>query len=282
MNTIPTMTTVRDATTETFVADVVDRSHTVPVVVDFWAAWCGPCRVLGPTLERLAAEAAGGWDLVKVDVDQNQALAQQFGVQGIPTVIGFRDGQPVARFTGAIPEQQIRAWLADVVPSRSDELTVEARSAIERGDDETGEAALRQALELDPHHSDAGTALAEILMDREADAEAKSVLDRLPDTDEVKRLRAQLDLRDGAGDPADLERRLAERPDDAAVRLDLGRTLAAEGRYAEALEHLQQVVSNADEGQVDASRTAMLAIFELLGDDPLVAEHRRRLANALF
>src|SRR5690606_4784677 len=107
---------IRDVSMSDFAQMVLARSHEVPVVVDFWATWCGPCRVLSPILEKLANEANGDWELVKVDVDQNQALALQFGIQGIPTVIGFRDGDPVARFTGALPEESVRQWLRGLVP----------------------------------------------------------------------------------------------------------------------------------------------------------------------
>jgi len=129
-----TATYVRDVDAAAFQRDVVERSKEVPVVVDFWAAWCGPCKILGPILERLAGEHNGGFELAKVDVDSNQTLAGQFGVQGIPTVVGFRDGRPVSRFTGALPEHNVRQWLGGIIPSEADLLVAMAGDRLDEGD----------------------------------------------------------------------------------------------------------------------------------------------------
>ncbi|NIS28926.1 MAG: thioredoxin, partial [Actinobacteria bacterium] len=123
------MSYVKDIDQQTFGQDVLQRSHEVPVVVDFWAAWCGPCKVLGPALERVTEEYGGAFELVKVDVDANQALAQQFAVQSIPTVIAFRDGEPVSQFMGAIPEPQIRTFIDAILPTELDRKVDAARDA---------------------------------------------------------------------------------------------------------------------------------------------------------
>lgn len=268
-----------DVSTAEFPTAVLQRSQSVPVVVDFWASWCGPCRVIGPLLERLEAESSGAWELVKIDVDQNQALSQQFGVQGIPTVIGFRDGQPFARFTGALAEQQVRAWLTDIVPSPSDELVDQATAA---ASSEQAEALFRQALVHDPAHAGAGIGLAQMLLDRGETTAASELLRRLAPTPEVERMLAVASLASSVGAVDDLDAALDHHPDDHDIRLALGRALAAEGRHAEALEHLQTVVAGGDTASSEAARATILTIFQVLGDHPLVAEHRRRLANALF
>lgn len=272
---------VTDVSTAEFADRVLVRSGDVPVVVDFWAAWCGPCRVLGPILERAAAEAEEEWELVKVDVDQNQQLAAEFGVQGIPTVIGFRDGRPVARFTGALPEPQVRQWLRELVPSAADRLATAGADALERGDAEAAEAAFRKALESDRSHLDAGTGLARILVERGDAGEAIDVLAALPENETVRGLRAQAELRSSGLDVADLEAKLADDPGNLQARLDLGKALAAEGRYRPALEHLIEVVGSRSEF-TEPARLAMLDLFVVVPDADLVAEYRRRLASTLF
>lgn len=273
---------VRDIDTAEFAQAVVERSREVPVVVDFWAAWCGPCKVLGPILERAAAEADGEWELVKVDVDQNQQLAMQFGVQGIPTVLGFRDGQAVARFTGALPETAVRQWLRQLVPSELDRAAAEGVAALERGDDDHAEAILRRVLEQDPAHVEAATGLAALLIDRGDGEEALAVLGRLPTTDEVRRLQAAARMLQAGGDVTELRQRVAANPEDWQARLELGRALAVAGPQREALDHLLEVVSARVGELSDQARVAMLDLFDLLGDHPLVGEYRKKLANALF
>ncbi len=272
---------VRNVSAADFADQVLARSHQVPVVVDFWAAWCGPCRVLGPTLERAAAEAAGEWELAKVDVDQNQQLAAEHGVQGIPTVVGFRDGQPVARFTGALPEASVRQWLRELIPSRADELAAAATVAWESGDTEAAEPGFREALTSDPSHLQAGTGLATIVLDRGDATEALELLASLPQTDEVRSLLARARILDGGLDVANLRDRVAYRPDDWQARLDLGRALAAAGAHTEAFDQLQQVVEESPDLS-DQARLTMLDLFDIADDQELVATYRRRLANALF
>jgi putative thioredoxin len=274
-------TFVNDVSTPDFASAVVERSRQVPVVVDFWAAWCGPCRVLGPMLERLAEEGAGSWELAKIDVDANQELAARFGVQGIPTVVAFRDGSPVAQFTGALPEAQVRRFIDDLVPSELDIAVEQGALLLEDGDTAGAEAAWRAALASDPSHAEAGTYLASLLVDRNEPTEALAILDRLATTPEVGRLRAVAHIQQGDGDLETLAAAAAD-PDDHGAGLAYGRALGAAGRNAEALERLVEVVAARAGAPSEEARAAMLDLFELLGDHPLVGEYRRRLASALF
>ncbi len=182
--------------------EVIERSRTVPVVVDFWAAWCGPCRVLGPILERLASEMDGAFVLAKVDVDQNQALSQQYGVRGIPMVIGFRDGKPADTFTGALPESQVRSWLRKLIPSGADALAAEA-AALATTDSAQAIERYRAALAQDPQHEASVLGLGRLLV-LQGDPEASTVLGVLPSgSPGYKEAQSLLALGDFLATPAD-------------------------------------------------------------------------------
>lgn len=274
---------VKEVDTAGFSTDVVERSRTVPVVVDLWAEWCGPCRVLGPVLERLVDEYGGSFELAKLDVDANPDLARQFQVQGIPTVIAFKDGAPVARFTGALPESQIRTWLKEFVPSELDEKASAASTVADSGDIAAAESLFREVLAIDPQHEVAATGLAELLISAGRADEALSILAPLPPTAPVQRLSAQARIAHvDTSSIDDLERKLAEDPDNGMLLVGLGKALTAAGRTEEGLQHLLYAVSLGGNSREDA-RVAMLDIFELLGpDDPLTRQFRRKLATALF
>ncbi len=277
------MTNVREIDSDAFGPAVLQRSHEVPVVVDFWAAWCGPCRVLGPVLERLAEEYDGGFELVKVDVDRNQALASQFGVQGIPFVLGFRNGQPAAQFTGALPEHAVRQWIDNLLPSPADLAVDAARDAALAGDDDRAEALFRGVVAEDPGHVEAGCGLASLLIARNDTDEALEVLGRLSPTPEVERLQAaaRLAASQGSDIPA-LEARLEADPSDEVARIELAQALAGRQEYEPAFDHLLKVVA-ARGPRRDEARQALLDIFGLLGNEhPLVPIYRRELANHLF
>jgi putative thioredoxin len=261
-----------------FQTAVLDRSHEVPVVVDFWAAWCGPCRTLGPMLEEAVAARNGEVVLAKVDVDRNQALAQAFRVQGIPQVLGFRDGKVVAQFTGVVPPPQLAAFLDELTPSEADRAVVRARAL----DGETRETELRRALELDPSHREAAVGLADLLVDRDPDAALDLVTSHRPDpAAEAIVTRAEL-ARDGGGDVDALRARVDGGAADGEALLTLGRALAARGEYDEAIDRLLAAVELGGDTR-EPAREQLVALFGVLGDtDERVRAARPRLARALF
>ncbi len=249
-----------DVSESEFETKVVERSRELPVVVDFWAEWCGPCRQLGPALEAAVRSRDGRVELAKVDVDANQTLAQAFGVQGIPAVKAFRDGKVASEFTGALPPDRVASFLDALLPTEADELAL-------GGDEES----LRAALAADPSHRDAAVGLARILITRGDTDEARALLANLVDDFVGSGLLARLDLEasaDANGDGGDLERALAA--------LDEGDTGAG-------LDALQVAIrATQDPDRRDLIRRLMVAVFTDLGlGDPLAAEHRRRLAAAL-
>ncbi|MEK7252372.1 MAG: thioredoxin [Actinomycetota bacterium] len=274
---------MKDIDQSQFGPEVLQRSHEVPVVVDFWAEWCGPCKTLGPILERLATEYDGRFTLVKVDVDTNRELQAQFRVQSIPTVLAFKGGQPVASFIGAKSESQVRAWIEALLPTRWDRLVDEARDLSLSGDEAGAEVLYREVLATIPDHPEAATALASLLIARKQTDDALIVLGRLPRTSEVERLEAAARLAARSEvDLTSLERRLTENPDDHAARLELGEALAAKGEYEPGLDHLLAVVRTGGPLRQRA-RQAMVDVFGLIGPDhPLTAGYRRALANELF
>jgi putative thioredoxin len=276
---------VFDVDHATFATSVIARSHQVPVVVDFWAAWCGPCKTLGPMLES-AVEARGGEVLLaKVDVDANQELAQRYRVQGIPQVIAFRDGEVVDSFTGVVPAERLTAFLDGLRPSAADEALAHARTLT--GDD--AEAALRDALALDPAHREAALALAEHIVARDPHEALELVRAHRPDPRaEAVITRAEL-ARDGGDDAEALHDRIealrnrVEAGDaDGAALLELGRALAARDEHDEAIDRLLAAIEVGDDAR-EAAREQLVALFGVLGaDDPRVTAARPRLARALF
>jgi putative thioredoxin len=278
-----------ETTDATFETDVLERSRAVPVVVDFWAEWCGPCRLLKPVLEKLAHEHAGAFVLVKANTDQAQRLAAEFGVRSIPAVFGVRDGQVVDSFVGALPEPAVRAWVERLLPTPA-EIAVTAAHALEATDPEAAAEAYRKALQLAGDHAPAQIGLARTLLQLGRDDEARSLIAELdrrgflePEAEKVK---AELELRRAArqsGGVDAAQAALAADPGNADLKLKLADALAVARRFDEALALCLELVEQGAKDSAEAARKSMLNIFQLLPDDSeLVADYRRRLAAALF
>ncbi len=256
-------------------------SHQIPVVVDLWAEWCGPCKTLGPVLESAAQEGGGRWLLAKLDVDANPEIAQQLGVQGIPTVVAFKEGREVNRFTGAVPEPQVRQFIDDLLPSELDLVTLRADDLLDQGDVAGAVEIYRAVLERDPTHEDAGLSLAGSMIDAGDHAGALEVLARLAPTEPVRQLQAFARLGDVDADVDALAS--AAESGSPSDRLAYARALAASGDHQAAISGLMSVIGERVEPESDEAREVLLDLFELLGsDDPVVAATRRRLANGLY
>jgi putative thioredoxin len=275
------VSSVVDVTAADFAASVLETSYQIPVVVDLWAEWCGPCKVLGPVLERAANEGGGRWKLAKLDVDAHPQLAQQFGVQGIPTVVAFKDGQEVDRFTGALPEAQVRAFIDRLLPSELDLATAEGDAALDAGDTARAAEIYRSVLATDPSHQDAGLSLAGLLLEDDDRVGALGVLERLTPTDAVRQLQAYARLGGDMEDLGALEAAAAS--GGPADRLALGRGQAAAGEQERAIATLMGVIGERVDPESEEARSTLLDLFDLLGsDNPAVMDARRRLANGLY
>jgi putative thioredoxin len=277
-----------EAGEEDFDAEVLERSRQAPVLVDFWAPWCGPCRVLGPTLEKLAEEYRGEFVLAKVNVDDNPSLASEFGIQGIPAVRLFRDGELAAEFTGALPEPMIREFLSRFLPSAADKQAQEAAKLEKEGRTAEAKAIYESILQSDPNHARSLLGLGQISMDQGEHAAALACLEKISLTaeerNEADRLIARLKLKgEGNQDEAALRAALKSDPNSLPARFALGQALAAEEKYQEALPEFLAIVKADREFQDDGARKAMLQIFEVLGSDhPLTEKYRSELAKVLF
>ena len=256
---------VVDVTDADFEMAVLEESKRRPVVVDFWADWCQPCKTLGPILEKVAEEHGGEFLLAKLDVDANQRTAQQFRVMSIPSVWAFVDGQPVDQFVGAVPEPVVREWISRLLPTEADHEAGRAMEAEREGRLDEAEKGYREALDEDHDNRAAKLGLARVLAARGEVDEARELALALAPDPEAERLLAAIRVSEWA--------RLS-----AGTPLDEARRAAAEGRWEEALERMLAVVRDDPE-----ARESMLDVFAVLGDDdPLVREYRQRLATALF
>ena len=287
MESLPQSTQV-DVPADEFQAAVVEESRKRPVVVDFWAPWCAPCRSLGPILERLSAGAAGAWLLARVNVDEAQDLASRFGVKGIPAVKAFRGGQVVAEFVGALPEAEVRDWLEGILPGPADLAFSAAQAALSGGDTTLAREELGRTLSLKRHHAGALMSLSELEL---ADGHAKEALELVErisggDADGLSsRIAAvRLKSRAPAGDLAELKRKVESDPADPQARLLLGRALSAAEDYPGALEQFLEVVHRLHRApQGEEARLAMLELFEVIGArSDLSDAYRTKLSRELY
>ncbi len=269
-----------------FERQVLEESRRRPVVVDFWAPWCGPCRSLKPILEKLADEYGGKFLLAKVNADENQELSARYGVRGIPAVKAFSQGRLADEFSGALPEAAVREFLDRLVPKPAEVLRLKADEQLRRGDASGALKLLAEAAALDPANEWVRVDAAAIMLDVGDMAEAQHLLQevRLDDA-RVAQLRSRLEFAQAAasGESAEaLAARIARNSDDLQARLQLAKLLAAARDYAGAMEQMLEVVRRDRRYGDDAGRRALLAVFDLLGPGhPLVGEYRRKLASAL-
>jgi putative thioredoxin len=272
-----------------FAGAVVGESQRRLVVVDFWAPWCGPCRTLGPLLEKLAVQAGGRWLLAKVNVDHDQAVASEYGVQGIPAVKAFKDGRVVDEFVGAIPEAQLKAFLKKLLPTPADEAYARAAELMARGEKHAAHERALAALERDGRHAQSLLLLAELELGEGKVAEAVARLGLLLPADLEKHAAAVARLRLAASRPtggelAALRARAEAHPDDAEAQMAFARGLLASGDAAQALERFFSLVEkHRREGPGEQARLAMLEAFEAIGSrSELAEEYRTKLSRELY
>lgn len=285
---------IKDATTATFMTDVIDASKSAPVVVDFWAAWCGPCKQLTPLIEKIVRSHRGKVRLVKVNVDENQAVAAQLRVQSLPTVYAFRNGQPIDGFVGVQPESAIKAFVDRLVADDAEvglgELLKAGEELLEQDDLQGAAEVFATILQEDRTNAEALAGLASCYMKSGDVARAKQTLELIPPEKRelavVKSIEAAILLAEKGADTTELEelqRRLAENPRDFQARLDLAVALGAQDDRQDALELLLDLVRMDRKWNDEAARKQLLQFFDAWGPkEPLVAEGRRKLSSILF
>ena len=290
---------VKDTTTATFMADVIEASRETPVIVDFWAPWCGPCKQLGPIIEKAVKGAGGAVQLVKINIDENKEIAAQMRIQSIPAVFAFSNGQPVDGFVGAQPESQIKSFIERVVkaaggaigPSPIDQALEEAAEAEAAGDAQQAGGIYSEVLTHEPENTKALAGLARALMASGQGDAARQVLEDVPkekkEDPEIKSAIAALEIADKAGESvgqtAELESKVSANETDHQARFDLALAYYASSRTEEAIDHLLTIVQKNRAWNEEAARKQLIEIFDALGPtDPLVADSRRRLSTILF
>ncbi len=289
---------IKDGSTATFMADVIDGSRDTPVVVDFWATWCGPCKQLGPALEKAVAATNGKVRLVKIDVDQNPDIAQQLRIQSIPAVIAFLGGRPVDAFTGAVPDSQVKQFvdrLAQSAPGGGPDPAIEqalqqAKALADKGDAPAAAALYARIVQHDPENLAAKAGLSRALLAAGDVAGAKAALDDLTDEEkanaEISGALTAIQLAEkaaGAGDAAALEARLAADPADHQARFDLALARYAQGDREGAIDALIEIIRRNREWNEQAARKQLIEFFDAMGPtDPVTLSGRRKLSSVLF
>jgi len=291
---------IKDSGLATFAADVLEASREVPVIVDFWAPWCGPCKTLGPALEKAVNEAKGAVRLVKVNIDENPEIAQQLRIQSIPTVYAFKAGQPVDGFMGAIPESQIKTFIAQLAggdhdhghggPDHAAQVLQIADASLADGDIATAAQAYGHVLQDEPGHPEAVAGLARCYLTSGDIERAKTTLQLVrPDGaqhEAIRAIEAELKLKENAPPPSatdGFKERLAADANDHAARYDLALALDAAGDREGALNELLDIVRRDRKWNDDAARKHLVTLFEAMGfADPRTVEARRKLSAILF
>jgi putative thioredoxin len=285
---------IKDGTTASFMADVIEASRKMPVIVDFWATWCGPCKQLGPALEKAVLAAKGAVRMVKIDVDRNQDLAAQLRVQSVPTVYAFKDGRPVDAFAGAVSESEIKKFIQKLTAGAGpslDDYVAEAKQILADGDIQTAAGIFQQVLGQDPDHAPALAGLLRCLMAAGDLDQTEAMLAQIPPElakhAEIKAVRTALELARHAGEKggetADLRRRLANDADDHQARFDLALAYYAANEPEAAVDELLELYRRNRAWNEDAARQQLVKIFEVLGfAHPLAKSGRSRLSTMMF
>ncbi|EFP65875.1 Thioredoxin-M [Ralstonia pickettii] len=278
-----------DITSQNFAQEVVETSRQIPVLVDFWAPWCGPCRTLGPMLEKLEAEYAGKWKLAKINSDENPELSAQFHVRSIPYVVAFVDGKPVDQFVGVLPEAQLRAFLDRVIPQPAEVAYREGLAASQAGETALAREAFQNALAFDPGFDAARFALVNLLLDtgdaHAAQGEFALLSPKAPQDARYAPLETRLratERADTLPDAGALRTVVQAQPDNLQARLDLAQQYIAGQDYEAALEQLLAIVERDRAFRDDIARKTMVSVFDMMRDAPQAVSHwRRQLASKL-